>query len=311
MSKFVRAGDRGTAAPLTMAAVAAAMLLASTPSLAATLVNYDDFALSYIHPARWYGEEGKQYGGIRAEAQRVIFGGQLRIQAKGWGDNYTNTNSSTVRNSMVLQKSSAITALGATVTARTVTASTCAANTTPSVMRARLFGFFFNAGLPQPGSNYNDVFAGIQLYRASNSTDGANVMRVSAFVGQCTDDSCIGSTLLASQDMGTTTVGTPVPLQMVWEPANNRFVFQRDAETPVNLAYSVSDTEPAAFPVKRLEVSNQIAHCTAARTTSNGIADFDSVQTNSLTGVQVQPLRLSLESPAVPESSGLVVGRVD
>jgi hypothetical protein len=310
MSKFVRAGDRGTA-PQAMVAVAAAMLLASTPSLAATLTNYDEFALSYIHPARWYGEEGKQYGGIRAEAQRVIIGGQLRIQAKGWGDNYTNTNSSTVRNSMILQKSSAITALGATVTARTVTASTCAANTTPSIMRARLFGFFFNAGSPQPGSNYNDVFAGIQLYRASNSTDGANVMRVSAFVGQCTDDSCIASTILVSQDMGTTTVGTAVPLQMVWEPANNRFVFQRDAQTPINLAYTVSDTQPASFPVKRLEVSNQIAHCTAVRTASNGVADFDNVQTNTLTGLQAQPLRsLRAEALVAPAASN-EVGRVD
>lgn len=310
MSKFVRAGDRGTA-PLPMAVVIAASLLASAPSLAATLVNYDDFTASYIHPVRWYGEEGKQYGGIRVEAQRVILGGQLRIQAKGWGDNYSNVNSSTVRNAMILQKSSAVTALGATVTARTVATSTCAANATPTVMRARLFGFFFNAGTPQPGNNYNDVFAGIQLYRASNSTDGANVLRVSAFIGQCTDDSCIGSTTLASQDMGTTTVGTPVPLQMVWEPANNRFVFQRDALSPINLAYTVSDAEPAAFPVKRLEISNQIAHCTATRTAATGVADFDNVQTNSLVGQQIQQLQPQLGARSISLQSDPIVGRVD
>lgn len=310
MSKFVRAGDRGTA-PLTMTAAIAATLLASTPSLAATLVSYDEFAASYIHPARWYGEEGKQYGGIRAETRRVILGGQLRIQAKGWGDNYSNVGSSTARNSMILQKSSAVTALGATVTARTVAASACAANTTPSIMRARLFGFFFNAGSPQPGSNYNDVYAGIQLYRASNSTDGANVLRVSAFVGQCTDDSCIASTTLVSQDMGTTTVGTPVPLQMAWEPENNRFVFQRDGLTPINLAYTVSDTAPASFPVKRLEISNQIAHCTATRTSATGEADFDNVQTNSLVGQQIQQLQPHLGAQSTSLQSDPIVGRVD
>lgn len=308
MSRFVRAARRCN--PFFTAPVAVMALLGSMPAVSATLVNYDDFTSSYINPVRWYAEEGKQYGGIRTEAQRIIVGGQLRIQAKGWADNYSNTGSSSVRNSMILQKSSAVTALGATVTARTVAASACAANTTPSMMRARLFGFFFNAGSPIAGSNYNDVFAGIQLYRASNSTDGANVMRVSAFIGQCTDDSCIGSTILATQDMGTTTVGTPVPLQVAWEPANNRFVFQRDAQTPVNLAYTVSDLAPASFPVKRLEIANQIAHCTATRTAATGMADFDNVQTNSLTGLQFERLQQQ-SAQQTPTEADAVVGRVD
>jgi hypothetical protein len=92
----------------------------------------------------------------------------------------------------------------ATLTPRTMTASACAANSTPSLARGRLFGFFFNAGDPNPGTNYNDVFAGIQVYRASNSTDGTGVLRVSSFIGQCTDDSCIGSTILKVQSDLTT-----------------------------------------------------------------------------------------------------------
>lgn len=282
----------------------------AVPGLAsAALVTYDDFALSYIHPARWYGEEGKQYGGIRAENQRLIVSGQLRIQARGWSDNYSNTGSSTVRNAEIIQKSSAVTTLRATVTPRTVAVTGCAANDSPSLARGRLFGFFFNAGQPIPGSNYNDVFAGIQVYRASNSTDDANVLRVSSFIGQCTDDSCIGSTILNSADMGTTTLGTAIALQVGWDPANNRFTFQRDAQAAINLAYNVSDAEAASFPVKRLEVSNQVAHCTASRPASNAIIDFDNVQTNSLAGQIVQ--RLMAPTADTESAVDNIVGRVD
>lgn len=289
-------------------AVAAASLAVPGPASAA-LVSYDDFSLSYIQPSRWYGEEGKQYGGIRAENQRLIVGGQLRMQARGWSDNFSNTGTSTVRNSEIIQKSSAVNTLRATLTPRTVVATGCTANNSPSLARGRLFGFFFNAGQPIPGSNYNDVFAGIQVYRASNSTDDANVLRVSSFIGQCADDSCIASTVLNSADMGTTTVGTPIALQVGWDPANNRFTFQRDAQTAINLAYTVSDAEAASFPVKRLEISNQVAHCTASRPAANAIIDFDNVQTNSLAGQIVERLM----TPAADSDIAVddVVGRVN
>jgi hypothetical protein len=293
-----------------LALAASGVCLAAPGLAAAALSTYDDFSLTYIAPARWYGEEGKQYGGIREENQRLIVNGQLRIQAQGWSDNFSDAGSSTVRNSLIIQKSSAVTALRATLTPRTVYNGSCAANTTPTVTRGRLFGFFFNAGQPIPGSNYNDVFAGIQAYRASNSTDAAGVLRVSAFVGQCSDDACISSVILGSSDMGMTNVGTAIALQVTWDAVNNRFTFQRDSQTSVNIAYTVSDAQPASFPVKRLEVNNQIAHCTAVRPAANGIFDFDNVQTNSLTGQAIQRLG-SLASPVNAPHSDDVVGRVD
>ena len=293
-----------------LALAATCACLAGPGAASAALVTYDDFSLTYIAPARWYGEEGKQYGGIREENQRLIVNGQLRIQAQGWSDNYSDTGSSTVRNSMIIQKSSAVTALRATLTPRTVYNGSCAANTTPTVTRGRLFGFFFNAGQPIPGSNYNDVFAGIQAYRASNSTDAAGVLRVSGFVGQCSDDACISSVILGSTDMGTTSVGTPIALQVTWDAANNRFTFQRDSQTAVNIGYTVSDAQPASFPVKRLEVNNQIAHCTAVRPAANGVFDFDNVQTNALTGQAIQRLG-SFAAPVSSPDTDDVVGRVD
>lgn len=296
--------------PLIRATLATCLGLAATLGAhGQTLTSYDTFTTANIVPARWYAEEGRQYGGTRVEARRAIADGQLRIEAKTYSDNYSNTQTSTGRNALVFAKSEGITAIRSTVTMRTATAGGCAANTTPSGARARIFGFFFNAGSPVPGSNYNDVYAGIQLHRMSNSTDGAGVLRVFAFVGICTDDSCIASTTLASQDLGTTTLNTPVELQVSWDAANNRFAFQRDAQAAVNLAYTVADTEAASFPVKRLEVSNQVAHCTASRPAVTTWADFDNVKTAAAA------LAAASMRPAVgagrAEPSDSVVGHVN
>jgi hypothetical protein len=178
---------------------------------------------------------------------------------------------------------------------------TCAANTTSfSMARARIFGFFFNAGEPVPGSNYNDVMAGIQLYRMANSTDAAGVMRVSAFIAKCTDDSCIGSTTLASQELGTATINTPVDLQLSWDPANNRFAFQRATDALVYLNYTVADSAAASFPVKRLEIANSVAQCTATRQYVSAGVDFDAVQTDiqPAAGATTRSTAPALEQPS-------------
>lgn len=261
-------------------AAAIAVLGAAAASPAMALVLYDDFSATSIAPARWYGEEGKQYGGVRAEAQRAIVSGQLRLSAKGFGDNVSDIGASTVRNSLLMTKTAATT-MRATVTMRTASAVACAANTgSASVARARLLGFFFNAGTPQPGNLYNEVLALVQLYRASNSTDGSGVLRVSAYVGICSDDSCINTSQIGAVDMGTATVGTPVALQMSWDKTNNQFLFQRDNQTAVSIPYTVSDTNASTNPIKRLEINNSMAHCTAGRVSATGTADFDNVQTN-------------------------------
>lgn len=309
-SKKSQIPSRYQSAAVVLSLTGLATLAPATAS--AALVTYDDFGVTYIQPSKWYGEEGKQYGGIRVEAQRAIVDGQLRIQAKAYSDNYSNLGTSTTRNSVVFMKSEGITDIRASVTVRSIVAQACAGNTTPSIGRARLFGFFFNAGTPIPGSNYNDIYAGIQIYRASNSTDASGVLRLSGFIGQCTDDNCIGSNILASTDMGavTTSLNTANALQVTWDSANNRFLFQRNSETAIPLTYTVADTNPASFPVKRLEISNQVAHCSASRPAVSMTADFDSVQTNSLTGLAVKPLLPAFQQGAFPQTDPLV-GRVD
>jgi hypothetical protein len=282
MRHFHSRGRGPVARPSARGLACAAALVLAPAVHAQSLVLFDDFSSSSLNPSRWSGEEGRSNGTVRAEARRVISSGQLRIEAKGYGD-YTGTSGiGLARNSVVFAKSSAITAMRATVTMRSASMGTCSSNTSPSVARARVFGFFFSAGTPSPGSNFNDVIAGIQLLRAANSTDAAGVMRVQAFVSQCADDNCFATTSLGTRDMGTVATGTPVALQVAWNPSSNNFSFQRDTEAQVTVAYTVADTLPPSMPNKRLEISNQIARCSGSRVAVSASADFDNVMTNSL-----------------------------
>jgi len=303
--------NRGAVRALLYPVLLAGAALSGQAAQAQTLVSYDDFASGIINPTRWYGEEGKQYGGARTEARRAIVSGQLRVEAKGYSDKFANTGTSTTRNSVVFAKSASITTIRATATMRLASMTTCAANTTSTnTARARIFGFFFNAGEPIPGSNYNDVMAGIQLHRNANSTDAAGVMRVYAFIAKCTDDSCIGSTTLASQDLGTATLNTPIDLQLSWDAANNRFAFQRASDALVYLNYTVADSAAASFPVKRLEISNQIAQCTATRQYVSAGVDFDNIKTDvqPASAVASSAVRAAVEPVATFDP---LIGRVD
>lgn len=127
---------------------------------------------------------------------------------------------------MLFTNSAAVTGKRATVTMRSFTLNNCAANTSASSgVRARLFGFFINAGTPIIGSFMNDVFAGIQIGRTSTTTDGASLFRVTAFIGMCTDDSCIGSRTVASNDVLLKVgLNTPVDMSVAWDGANNAFL---------------------------------------------------------------------------------------
>jgi len=286
---------RGPAAFRALAgpAIAVSALMAIPSAHAAALVLFDDFSGGAISPYRWEASETSQYGSTRVESRRAVSSGQLRIEAKGYSDNFGNVGTSTTRNSLVFVKSQSITDIRATITMRTATAQACAGNTSPSLARARVFGFFFNAGYPQPGSEYNDVYAQVQVFRASNSVDAAGVMQISANIGICTDDSCIGSTTLSSISLGTTAVNTPVEVQVSWDKAHKQFTFQRNLDTAVSIPYTYSDLQPPQYNAKRIEVANNLAQCTGSRVFSYSGADFTNIMTNALPSVVTNTISAS------------------
>jgi hypothetical protein len=277
-------------------------LLGFQPVQAQSLSTYDSFTSALLNPRRWYGEDSRFSGGIRTEARRLVLSDQARIENRTWGDTFSDTGTSSTRNSLVALKSPAITAMRGTITVRSHTLTACAANTSAGVVRARLFGFYFNAGEAIPGSSINDVFAGVQIHRFSNSTDPANVFRISAFLGICGDENCINTTALGSQDLGTVTMNTAATVEVRWDAANNRFIFQRDSNTPVNLPYTVADALPSSSPAKRIEVSNNVPRCTTTpRPVAFLAADFDNVMVNTSALAALAPRLATVEATTEDE----------
>lgn len=265
-----------------LAAVAAASLSAILAAPAAhALTLYDDFSGTAISPGRWDGKESTQYGASVAESRRAIQTGALRLEVKGWSDQHTNVGTGRARNEVILENSANVTEMKATVTPRLASAGICASNATPGASRARLIGTFFNIGDVKPGNEYNDVSASIQIYRASNSTDAAGVLRVLGSVFICTDSECIGSNSVGSSvDLGTTTINTPTDLHVTWDKANKQFIFQKNAEATQNIVYTYAESHVPEYAAKRLEAVADISNCTAARTVTTTWVDFDDVYTN-------------------------------
>jgi hypothetical protein len=127
----------------------------------------------------------------------------------------------------------------------------------------------------------------IRWSRRVDSTDGTDIFRVQATAFRCSDATCDTSTSLATLELGLVLLNTPTVLSMVWDAANDKFIFQKDADAPQELAYVWTDTASPSLPNKRLDVINSVPNCTGApRPLAFNSARFDDVFLNSDAVVQ-------------------------
>jgi len=175
-----------------------------------------------------------------------------------------------------------ITALQAKVTVRSALAQNCAANPEATRSRANLFGFFFNDGSSTGPTDFTgDIIAGITVERNSKTGD-----RIVAFLNRCDTAACVFSTnLVAAVFTRTWTLGIAQLLTVVWQPANNRFVYTVSGGGLATETRILTYTQPdAALPrlfLKELRVANTVPNCTAGRRVAAIDALFDSVAINA------------------------------
>jgi hypothetical protein len=164
----------------------------------------------------------------------------------------------------------AVTAIKATVQVNDVVATACASNpkvTFPGGIYpwigawAGLQGHFFNTATPTPGSMENDVVAGISMFRAAESTDPPDVLRVQSVVLHC--NSWVCDTTLHHKDLGPVKRWEMARLRIQWDRDTHRFIFQRGDAPEVVAPYTVSDTAQPSAAVKPLVIANEVANCTA------------------------------------------------
>ena len=239
---------------------------------------YDDFETKPLDPAKWVGI---QFGPHVLEAQRKPGKGQLKIQNRAYGATDSDTGSERNIVGLHFADGASVTAIEAIVEVKNFEATGCSTpGAEATLATARLSGDFFNTDNPTPGSALNNVFAFIQVNHLVNTTPAGSLV-VTALILQCTDENCFSTRDLGFTNLGLIGTRQPVKLRIEWDPDNDQFLFQRDDEPEVSLAYEVSDAAPPGRAVKGLQVSHFVSNCTVEpRPTAFIKAVFDDVFVN-------------------------------
>jgi len=200
-----------------------------------SLVLYDDFNSKFMDVTKWTSGESRGSGVILLETVREIHGGRLHLAARAFGNiaSYESPPSSVPTLGIGAGDVQAIfgaTALGATepfntlkvsVKVKEAEATGCPLyNATPTTARARLIGFFFNAGLTDnPQRRTDDVLAQINIKRSSDSIEKPQILEVWFEVLRCTNSDCS----IASYDglqpilLGEIKLGQWATIQIDWD----------------------------------------------------------------------------------------------
>ncbi|HQN18081.1 MAG TPA: hypothetical protein PKV86_03030 [Syntrophobacteraceae bacterium] len=234
-----------------------AFLICNTAS-AADWVLYDNFNTATINPLKWFGNEWTEFLTVE-ENTRMIEKNTLHLLSRIYGQTGSNTGDSEGGNRLRFRDANPIYGIKATFKAKDISVVNCPGNPAPSWAQARLMGYFFNIGTPTPGSSLNDVYAQIRMIAS-----GENELTVTARVSLCNDAACNNATTIGTQTLGTAKRNKKTTLSMEWDQANNRFIFQRDKQTPVYINYTYDDSSPPGTSNnKRLDAAGGAANCTS------------------------------------------------
>jgi hypothetical protein len=241
------------------------------------LALFDNFNKGLLNSSKWIGYERE--GPAALEAVRQIENGRLHLFVRAYGVNGSISNGGT-RLSLLSIKP--INAIRATIMVKRTAAKDCQGSGDTTRARARIAGYFFNTGSATPGSSLNDVFAWVGLERDGNSKDpGRKTLRVNGGVYHCANQDCSTTSELGFKDMGTAKAGQKVQLLLEWDQPNHRFIFQQNRRPRTFITYSVSDTKPPSYGMKRLDVQYYATNCTAGSPPLSMVdAYFDDVYIN-------------------------------
>lgn len=238
-------------------------------------VQYENFTASVLDPARW----------LEGERSRTVGSNYLRLVQRDRGSTASDSGTTNATWTESLTRGGPVTQLRASLRVNAIDMSACAANPSPTLVRARVMGNFFNSGNRVPGNSIGDVFAQIRVIRFSNSADPPGVMLVQGTLSVCGGPNCFPSTQIGSTvSLGTINVGTTVPLQVEWDRANKQFIFARDkgAQTATISYAGIDDSADPGNVFKSVGTSIDAANCASGPRPFGHIdVRFDNVQVNA------------------------------
>lgn len=215
--------------------------------------SYDNFdGQTQVDPSRW----------LFGERQRLIKGGVLSMIQRDLGMQLANTGTFNQSWGHDVDEPGLVTQMRASVTVNDYTVTGCAGNATASSVQARMVGAFFNAGPAAPTSRIGDVIAVVRLIRASDSADGAGVLKAEGVVVRCTTADCnYDQTVLGNANLGTVNSGQTVSLKMEWDKPRKRFNFYRGSDPVQRVTYTADDSLAPFQPFKELGTRTILANC--------------------------------------------------
>jgi hypothetical protein len=234
---------------------------------------YEDFSSPTLDQTRWTG----------GERVREVKGGAMYFFQRDWGATTADTGGQFVSWGDDISVPGKVTQLRARLRVNAIELTPCAANPVLAYSRARILGTFFNTGNPLSGNYVGDVLAQVRVGRFSNSADAPGVLRVQGLIVMCTNADCSASTLLGSVvELGTTSVGSNVEVQMEWNKAQKKFVFANlTGAVTGEVPYTLSDGAGPARPLHAIGTRIDAPNCASGPRGMGSIdANFDFVSVN-------------------------------
>lgn len=248
---------------IVIALISVLLLLAVTLSKAnvTQLVLYDTFTSATIDPARWTGWQF--FDPDVREAVRQTTGEvedrHLRFASTAYSATTDDFGGSGGGFGLAFPVPSAITEISFTAVVNSAKAVACASNPSLDTTGLELRGNFFNME-SSPTSQVGDVVAVVSISRTPTDVGGA--LTAVGFYNRCDDQFCGSQTNLDGRVLGSVQPGAVSTLRIKWDQPNHRFIFQLNSQAEVISPYTVSDTTPAVFSYKAIQISRVVPHCT-------------------------------------------------
>ena len=269
------------------------------------LVLYDDFNSAFIDIEKWTSSDSRGMGVTLLETVRELHGNRLLLVARAFGNTVPISTPPTPVPNFGTRPGDVNSGFGVTEVFQSMKVSVKVSqaqatgcpdfNATPTAARARLLGFYFNAGeispLPDPPTSpgrLNDVLVQIRIQRRSDSTDKPQILEVWVDVVRCTDTGCGNASNdgLSPVHLGNINLGQWATIQIDWDSVRY-FNIKLDKEPavvidvlgPKNPGAPVWSVNPVSSPWNALGVSNRLAaNCpTDERAMGYVEAEFDNL----------------------------------
>jgi hypothetical protein len=222
-----------------LAVVLGVLLSGALSPAAAQVVLYEDWSTERIAPERWrvfsLGASASVY-----EVVRQIAGGQLHHALRAYGGTRDDLGAQAGTNAVGFAEGGFTAVQWDTAVHGYLLQGCPTPGAQPSALQVDLRMPLFNDGSSQgPTDATGTVDTRVRLVRRSDSVDPPEMVPAVGLVTRCNVPDCSTRDVLGEVSLGPVLVGQVNTFQMFWDTFRSRVEFQKNADPPVYVGYSV------------------------------------------------------------------------